>query len=353
MKSAAIDWETAEAPEDEPQGGNDADDEEQAENQDGVAPGEYRMHGLAFMCTYNNANFTESNWDDFERFAREFNVLNHVKDSSRSMERSTRSHDEGRIHFHMFFVMKSQVDWKNGKAKVRWVVEVHGETVDINPNIRTNYLAALDDTIFKTQAPRGSTMQASLDAGHFYLMMDKVGKIESRSNLVAFQDYYPDKSRLDKFRLQGKLTDDAWLRYHSFLTIGFSKAYEDIRAKRKYAEDEKIHKMRKEQADIEALLRSSGKLKPFRTYEPVQRWLAHFGDHRVRYPVLLLLGPSHRGKTEYAKSLFAKPLVLTVGSSNMIPNGLRNYERYGDEAHTVPYVLIMSANLPRCNERLI
>ena len=75
LKSAAIDWESAEAPADEPQDGGDADDEEQGENEDGVAPGEYRMHGLAFMCTYNSAHFTDATWDDFVLFTRQFNLV--------------------------------------------------------------------------------------------------------------------------------------------------------------------------------------------------------------------------------------------------------------------------------------
>ena len=48
---------------------------------------------------------------------------------------------------------------------------------------------------------------------------------------------------------------------------------------------------------------------------------------RLRYPFLLVRGRSHTGKTEWAKSLFEKPLVLRVGSLLLFPDDMRDFDR--------------------------
>lgn len=296
---------------------------------------EFRMRGYAFLCTYNHRDLREEHFAAFGKFVEAFVKEHQVKYWTISCEKSLRSADAGRIHKHFFMQFKKQIDESAGKALVRWKIT---ETWEVNPDIRPNILAVeIDNSTpgIKQLAARGSTIQSSLVTGHFYLAMDgKPGKIRHETNYVPFVDYWPDKIRLDKFRLAGKITDEWWLHYHSLLTVGFARVWEDTKAKRRYEEDLNVQKMRREAADVEAGLRSSGKLLAFPGYEPVEEWLAHFTQDNVRFPVLLLLGPSHRGKTEFAKSLFTKPLVLTVGSSNLIPNGLREYERYGDDPHT-------------------
>ena len=59
----------------------------------------------------------------------------------------------------------------------------------------------------------------------------------------------------------------------------------------------------------------------------VAEWLRLFQKDSLRYPVLLLLGPSMSGKTEYANSLFRCPLELKIGSLMHFPDKLRDFDR--------------------------
>ena len=51
----------------------------------------------------------------------------------------------------------------------------------------------------------------------------------------------------------------------------------------------------------------------FAKVDEAESWLQQFTADAVRYPVLLVHGPSRCGKTEWAKSLFKNPLVLQIG----------------------------------------
>ena len=48
---------------------------------------------------------------------------------------------------------------------------------------------------------------------------------------------------------------------------------------------------------------------------------------RLRYPVLVVLGRSHTGKTEWAQTLFRNPLVLKVGKLEHFPESMRTFDR--------------------------
>ena len=67
--------------------------------------------------------------------------------------------------------------------------------------------------------------------------------------------------------------------------------------------------------------------RPFPELPEVSAWLRRFADDALRYPVLLLLGPSMCGKTEYANSLFRKPLELKIGPLLHFPDKLRSFDR--------------------------
>ena len=59
----------------------------------------------------------------------------------------------------------------------------------------------------------------------------------------------------------------------------------------------------------------------------VTAWLQLFQHDALRYPVLLLLGQSMSGKTEFANSLFKKPLELKIGPLLHFPDKLRSFDR--------------------------
>jgi hypothetical protein len=59
----------------------------------------------------------------------------------------------------------------------------------------------------------------------------------------------------------------------------------------------------------------------------VTAWLAKFKQDALRYPVLIVLGQSATGKTEWAKSNFSNPLVLRIGTLEHFPDAMRAFDR--------------------------
>ena len=47
----------------------------------------------------------------------------------------------------------------------------------------------------------------------------------------------------------------------------------------------------------------------------------------LRFPLLFVLGASHTGKTEWAKSLFSNPLEVKVGTLEHFPDKMRDFDR--------------------------
>ena len=71
---------------------------------------------------------------------------------------------------------------------------------------------------------------------------------------------------------------------------------------------------------------------PFRPVPEVQPWLDALKQKALRYPVMVVHGVSRTGKTEWAGSLFERPLVLQVGSSDHFPDGMREYNKKDHDA---------------------
>ena len=66
---------------------------------------------------------------------------------------------------------------------------------------------------------------------------------------------------------------------------------------------------------------------PFPEVPAARDWLRGFAADALRYPLLIILGPSGVGKTEFAKSLFQRPLELKVGALTHFPDGMRAFDR--------------------------
>lgn len=58
-----------------------------------------------------------------------------------------------------------------------------------------------------------------------------------------------------------------------------------------------------------------------------QGWLKCFSKDALRYPILVVIGPSRAGKTEWANSLFKRALELKIGSLEHFPDRLREFRR--------------------------
>ena len=77
----------------------------------------------------------------------------------------------------------------------------------------------------------------------------------------------------------------------------------------------------------EAIRRVKARFTAFDAVPEAQAWLDLFKAERDRYPFLVVLGPSYSRKTEWAKSLFKKPLQLDCGPLEHFPDEMREFSR--------------------------
>ena len=81
-----------------------------------------------------------------------------------------------------------------------------------------------------------------------------------------------------------------------------------------------------------AVKRVRSRFEEFETVPEAQAWLRLFDQEFDRYPFLVVIGPSRSRKTEWAKSLFKKPLQLDVGTLEHFPDGMRDFDRKRHDA---------------------
>ena len=180
-------------------------------------------------------------------------------------------------------------------------------------------------------------LQLSIDRGMFYVWADKVGTLRLCSgDLCVAANYEPCWTTAartyqvlgkwpEALWKQRKLTSDMYERY-LFLTR------DGVLARKRNLDAVREHEAAlAEGAIIEATsqrLRANPALyQPFPAVPAAQAWLATFREDRLRYPILIVLGPSQTGKTEWAKSLFKLPLELKVGSLEVFPEAMRSFDR--------------------------
>ena len=92
-----------------------------------------------------------------------------------------------------------------------------------------------------------------------------------------------------------------------------------------WAEERELEKTVAERR--ERLYNNPAVFTPFQEVPEAQAWLEHFKTDRLRYPLLLVHAPSFCGKTEWALSLFKKPLKVSVGSLTFFPAELQKLNR--------------------------
>ena len=66
---------------------------------------------------------------------------------------------------------------------------------------------------------------------------------------------------------------------------------------------------------------------PFASVPQAVAWLRHFEHDALRYPIMVVLGESHTGKTEWAKSLFQQPLELKIKNLTHFPDKMGEFTR--------------------------
>ena len=166
-------------------------------------------------------------------------------------------------------------------------------------------------------------LQISVDRGFFYVWANKIGTVrDPEGNLCVAGNYAPVWTA-EKFRYQvlGAWPEKLWKQrklstemYEEYLFL----SRDGVVARKRNLDAVKEREESLELADVVAentkRIRSNPVLyQTFPDIPEVTAWKALFRDDALRYPVLLLLGPSMSGKTEFAHSLFQNALKLHDG----------------------------------------
>ena len=78
---------------------------------------------------------------------------------------------------------------------------------------------------------------------------------------------------------------------------------------------------------MERTLSNPSIYQPFPAIPAAVAWLELFRCDALRYPLLIVLGQSHSGKTQWANSLFSNPLEVNIGALEHFPEKLRQFNR--------------------------
>lgn len=184
----------------------------------------------------------------------------------------------------------------------------------------------------------GRRQQLSLDRGFFYVWAAKEGTVRDEAgNLCVAANYEPPwtsakfkynevkKKWLDSLLKAHKLSLDRYEEYLFLCRDGVVAGKRNLDAVR--AKEDEWERKKEIQERAKRLRSNLAVFQPFKHVPEAQAWLGLFLVEAMRYPMLLILAPSHTGKTEFAKSLFQKPFKLEVGCLTHFPEKMRQFSK--------------------------
>ena len=180
-------------------------------------------------------------------------------------------------------------------------------------------------------------MQESINRGMFYCWADKIGTVRDENGVACTAGNYEPcwtQARC-KYAVLGKWPEKLWKAhklthevYERYLfacrdgVIGRKRNLDAVRERQITEQQEE------ERAKRVLRIRGNAALfQPFPEVPAARAWLDLFKEDRLRYPLLIVVGPSSTGKTEWAKTLFRSPLELKVGSLEHFPEKMRSFTR--------------------------
>ena len=285
---------------------------------EGVAqPATFRIHNFAVLLTYSLGDTSTAVWPRFLALVQSRRKQWSVRHWSATLEES----DSGRRHIHLMLQFNRRVD----VASTAFSFEGR------KPNARPSWSDYLGEA-FARKSP-----QRSFDRGFFYVWADKVGTVRMPCGSICVAgDYAPVWAQArKKYKVLRKWPQSLWearkLSHDVYDELLFETRQGVIGAKRNLEavrEHELERKEMQEMVAVAARIRSSPSLlRPFLKVPLAEQWLQSFNEDRLRFPMLLVLGPSHVGKTEFAKSLFVNALELKIGQLPHFPDKMRLFQR--------------------------
>jgi len=188
---------------------------------------------------------------------------------------------------------------------------------------------------------RGRYPQECIDRGMFYVWADKIGTVQDAAGKPVVEgNYFPcwvqgQKGRFEKYSVKGAWPEKLWKKRklsferceeYIFLSrdgvISKKRNMDAVKAwELETAEKEELKATVKRIRDNPALYR------PFPIIQQVCQWLEEFKGDALRYAILVIIGQSLLGKTEWAESLFSHALKLEIGTLTQFPDKMRTFDR--------------------------
>ena len=180
-------------------------------------------------------------------------------------------------------------------------------------------------------------LQASVDRGMFYCWADKLGtQRDEYGEQCRDANYEPCWTEaVFSYSVSSRWPENLWKArklstetYEQYLyltrdAVPFRKRNLDTCKEREAA----LASQKEIEERVKRIRANHSVYRPFPAVPEALAWLSCFKEDRLRYPLLVVVGPSSTGKTEWAKSLFTRPLELTVGALEHFPDGVRTFAR--------------------------
>ena len=276
----------------------------------------FRIQGEAVLLTYQSLTSVD-HWRQLVAHVQANLAIWGVKHWCATCE----SCQNGRLHAHVMLQFQ-----KPERNRVSRTFTFQG----IPPN------ASANDYLNEGMSRRNP--QQCIDRGFFYVYASKIGTMCDAGAECVAGNYMPawvKEPDVFKYRVLGKWVDALWRHYK--LEDGIYEQYlfaarEGVQTRKRNLDACKAWKEAKEQ-EVEmqqVIKRIRGNATLYQAFPEVpcvKDWLQKFQTDLLRYPLLLVQGPSASGKTEFAKSLFKQPLELKVGNSQVFPSKMVEFKR--------------------------
>ena len=180
-------------------------------------------------------------------------------------------------------------------------------------------------------------LQSSIDRGMFYCWADKIGtQRDEAGNPCVAGNYMPAwTSAVGKYAVAGRWIDNLWKRHaptHEVYESYIFLARDGVVARKRNLDACVDHEATSAgsheiAARVQRIRGNADIYTDYPEIPAVTAWQELFKSDALRYPILIIHGPSFTGKTEYAKSLFPSYLELKVGSLKCFPELMRTFQR--------------------------
>ena len=274
----------------------------------------FLIRSSAVLLTYHGV--LESAWPDFLAFVNEHLVAWGILHWCATMERC----GSGKPHVHIMLQFHAASEWREVDGFCFGAARPNASTTDV-----------CGEGLCRAQ------LQRSIDRGMFYVWADKIGTVfASNAKALTEGNYLPCWTGCQKrYQVLGKWPETLWKQrkistdvYEKLLFLTRDGVLSRQRNLVACREHETAASLKQAMEARVARIRSNPQLyRPFPPVPEAQAWLELFKEDSLRYPILLVLGPSRAGKTEWAKSLFSKPLELKIGTLQFFPDAMRHFQR--------------------------